>query len=166
MAKTTTVTNGNNEVKTITSRPQLTNSMAFYLGPGSKAQGLHRDDQCHHTRHPAKYETDIGIMFAGTRSHRANGATNVVPGSNHWDDHRKPRADEAVPAELEKGDALIWLGSTYHGAGFNSTENEYRLLLAAFMTPGWCRQDENQYLAYPKEVVDGYPANVGQLLGY
>ncbi|KAL4948467.1 hypothetical protein BDW69DRAFT_189235 [Aspergillus filifer] len=82
--------------------------MAFYLGSGSKAQDLHRDDQCHYTRHPAKSETEIGIMFAGTKSHRANGATNVVPGSNHWDDHRKSSLEEAVPAELEKGDALMW----------------------------------------------------------
>ncbi|PYH49783.1 uncharacterized protein BP01DRAFT_387937 [Aspergillus saccharolyticus JOP 1030-1] len=111
-------------MRIIVSRPQLTNSMAFYLGPGSKAQGLHRDDRCHYTRHPARYETDNGIKFAGTKSYKANGVTNVVPGSNHWDDHRKPNPEEAVPAELEKGDALIWLGSTYHGAGFNSTKDE------------------------------------------
>lgn len=96
------------EQTTSRSEPQITNSMAFWVGPGSEAQGLHRDDQCHHTRHPAKYETDLGIMFAGTRSHAANGATNVVPGSHLWDDERKPMRSEAIPAELEKGDALLW----------------------------------------------------------
>lgn len=96
------------EETTSTSLPQLTNSMAFWLGPGSKAQGLHRDDQCHHTRHPAKYETELGIMFACTKSHKANGATNVIPFSHKWDDERKPTMDEATPAELERGDALMW----------------------------------------------------------
>lgn len=96
------------ETTTSISHPQLTNAMAFYLAPGSKAQGLHRDDQCHHTRHPAKYETELGIMFACTRSHKDNGATNVVPYSHLWDDERKPMLEEAASAELEKGDALIW----------------------------------------------------------
>ncbi|KAJ4167419.1 hypothetical protein NW754_011234 [Fusarium falciforme] len=154
------------EETTSTSLPQLTNAMAFWLGPGAKAQGLHRDDQCHHTRHPAKYETELGIMFACTKSRKANGATNVVPFSHKWDDERKPSLDEATPAELEVGDALMWLGSTYHGAGQNSTTDEHRLLLAAFMTPGWCRQDENQYLAIPRQVIESYPEDVARVLGY
>lgn len=107
LTKRTTTYYGNQK-QTSTSEPQVTNTMAFWIGPGAQAQGLHRDDQCHHTRHPAKYETDLGLMFAATRSRAANGATRVVPGSNKWDDHRKPWPSEAVPAELEKGDALMW----------------------------------------------------------
>lgn len=34
------------------------------------------------------------------------------------------------------------------------------------MTPGWCRQDENQYLAIPRDVVMSYPTDVQRLLGY
>ncbi|KAI9729401.1 MAG: hypothetical protein M1834_006925 [Cirrosporium novae-zelandiae] len=165
LSRSTTVYYGDEKV-TSTSLPQVTNTMAFWVGPGSEAQGLHRDDQCHHTRHPAKYETDIGIMFAGTKSTREMGTTNIVPGSHKWDDERKPTMEETVPAEMEKGDALIWLGSTYHGAGQNTTTNEFRLLMAAFMTPGWCRQDENQFLAIPWETVKTYPVEVQKLLGY
>ncbi|OQE14959.1 hypothetical protein PENSTE_c031G02470 [Penicillium steckii] len=165
LAKTTTTYYGKQK-QTSVSKPQVTNTMAFWIGPGAQAQGLHRDDQCHHTRHPAKYETDLGIMFAATKSHKANGATRVVPGSNKWDDHRKPRLDEATSAELDKGDALMWLGSTYHGAGQNTTSDEYRLLFAGFMTPGWCRQDENQYLAYSFEDIEDYPEDIQKLLGY
>lgn len=58
------------------------------------------------------------------------------------------------------------LGSTYHGAGQNTTSDEYRLLFAGFMTPGWCRQDENQYLAYSFEDIKDYPEDVQKLLGY
>ena len=65
--KTKSVWSGVEKI-TSTSAPQVTNTMAFWLGPGSKPQGLHRDDQCHHTRYPAKYETDLGIMYAITPS--------------------------------------------------------------------------------------------------
>lgn len=107
LTKISTTTYGTQRVSS-TFKPQLTNSMAFWVGPGSAAQGLHRDDQCHHTRHPAKYETEVGIMFAGTKATRENGATNLVPGSHKWDDYRKPRRDEVAFAEMEKGDAVIW----------------------------------------------------------
>lgn len=107
LTKETTIWTGNVK-STSRSDPQLTNSMAFWVGPGSEAQGLHRDDQCHHTRHPAKYETDLGIMFAGTDSRKANGATNVVPFSHTWDDERKPKWSECTQAEMTKGDAFIW----------------------------------------------------------
>ena len=39
-------------------------------------------------------------------------------------------------------------------------------MLAGFMTPGYRRQDENQYLAIPWEVVETYPEEVQRLLGY
>lgn len=109
------------EKQTSISKPQVTNTMAFWIGPGAQAQGLHRDDQCHHTRHPAKYETDLGLMFAATRSRKENGATRVVPGSNRWDDSRKPDPSEAVPAELEKGDALMWYVFLSRAKGCNDS---------------------------------------------
>lgn len=87
LTKTSTTYYGK-EKQTSVSKPQVTNTMAFWIGSGAQAQGLHRDDQCHHTRHPAKYETEIGLMFAVTKSHKANGATRVVPGSNKWDDQK------------------------------------------------------------------------------
>ena len=58
------------------------------------------------------------------------------------------------------------LGSTYHGAGSNATTDQHRLLLAAFMTPGWCWQDENQYLCIPLETIMSYPRELQEILGY
>lgn len=34
------------------------------------------------------------------------------------------------------------------------------------MTPGYLRQDENQYLAIPVDVIESYPEDVQKLLGY
>ena len=40
------------------------------------------------------------------------------------------------------------------------------VLLAAVATPGYRRQEENQYLAIPWEVVEKYPTAVQRFLGY
>jgi len=74
----------------------------------------------YHTRnvdHPAL----LGCIVAVTRTTRENGATMVIPGSHVWGPERAPREHEAIPAELEIGDALIFLGNTYHAGGKNST---------------------------------------------
>ena len=38
--------------------------------------------------------------------------------------------------------------------------------LSCFMTKGWLRQEENQYLAIPREVVLEMPVHIQQLMGY
>jgi ectoine hydroxylase-related dioxygenase (phytanoyl-CoA dioxygenase family) len=59
------------------------------------------------------------------------------------------------------------LGSTYYGRAANSTSNETSILLSAIATPGYLRQEENQYLAVPWEgVADKYPTAVQRFLGY
>lgn len=40
------------------------------------------------------------------------------------------------------------------------------MLLSAFTTPGWCRQEENQYLAIPYEIVETLPKDIQRFLGY
>ena len=44
------------------------------------------------------------------------------------------------------------LSSCYHGGSANTTQDEERLIFSCFMTRGWLRQEENQYLAVPLEV--------------
>ena len=44
--------------------------------------------------------------------------------------------------------------------------DQNRLLLAAFMTPGWCRQDENQYFCIPLKTIKSYPRELQEILGY
>jgi ectoine hydroxylase-related dioxygenase (phytanoyl-CoA dioxygenase family) len=64
----------------------------------------------------------IGCIAAMTKITYENGATMVIPKSHVWGDERAPEVYEAVPAELEIGDALIFLGNTYHGGGANTTK--------------------------------------------
>ncbi|MYU22610.1 phytanoyl-CoA dioxygenase family protein [Streptomyces sp. SID8352] len=144
---------------------QVSAGQAIYIGPGQKAQPLHRDDMVHHRRHPGP-ESQVQTLYAGTEYHYANGATMVIPGSHLWDDDRKPLPSEAVPAEMTRGSGLIHLGSTYHGGGANTTTDEYRLAISLSLCRGYLRQEENQYLAVPREQVLAYPEEVQRLLGY
>jgi ectoine hydroxylase-related dioxygenase (phytanoyl-CoA dioxygenase family) len=104
-------------------------------------------------------------MIAASEFTARNGATRVIPGSHRWDDERGPREDEAVPAEMRAGSALLWLGSTYHGAGANRSDGP-RTGLSYALDLGNLRQEENQYLSIPLDVVRGYPEDVQRLLGY
>ena len=59
--------------------PQLHNTIVFRIGPGTRAQALHRDDPPHHPNHRAVAEhvlgrdCSIGLFVGATRTTKANG---------------------------------------------------------------------------------------------
>jgi ectoine hydroxylase-related dioxygenase (phytanoyl-CoA dioxygenase family) len=67
---------------------------------------------------------------------------------------------------MEKGDAFIMLASAFHGGGTNSTTDEERMMFATFVTRGYLRQEENQFLAVPLEKAREYPRAVLEYMGY
>lgn len=158
------------------SPPQVNNTIAFSVRPGrSFNQPLHRDDDIHYARrsrvnaYPEQTnsrEFGIGFFVAGTKTTKANGATRFIPGS-HLEDTSQP-ADEAFAqyAELNPGDGFIMLSSCYHGGSANKTKDEERLLFSCFMTRGWLRQEENQYLAVPLDIAVTLPPRIQKLMGY
>lgn len=143
---------------------QLGISRAIQIWPGVPLQQLHRDDTAHLRTHPGP-ESRVQVMVAATAFTARNGATRVIPGSHRWDDERAPRDEEAIPAEMRAGSALLWLGSTYHGAGVNASDAPRTGLSYAYDL-GNLRQEENQYLSIPLEVVREYPEDIQRLLGY
>ncbi|KAK9856889.1 phytanoyl-CoA dioxygenase family protein [Penicillium brevicompactum] len=157
-----------------TSHPQLNNTIVFSIGPGARNQELHRDDMVHHNRLPAitadEYQpgrdTGIGFFVAGKKTTKQNGATRFIPGSHLWATETPPAEDQAVYAELSPGDAFMMLSSCYHGGSANKTDDEERLVYSCFMTKGYLRQEENQYLAVPLEKVREYPLEMQRLIGY
>ncbi|RSM05445.1 hypothetical protein CDV31_009597 [Fusarium ambrosium] len=148
-----------------TSTPQVSQTSIITAEPGSAPWGLRRQDQCHHIAHPAKRESDVGILYAATDITTENGVIRLVVGSNHWTDDRDPLNEDETLVELRKGDAIICLGSVYYGQASNKTDKA-SVLLRAFSTPGYRRQEENQYLAVPWEVAEKYPTEVQRFLGY
>ncbi|KAF4838916.1 putative MFS-type transporter [Colletotrichum tropicale] len=148
-----------------TAEPQVSMTTALAAQPSLPGWGLRRQDECHHTKHPAKRETDFGIAYAATDIRKENGAIRVVLGSNRWNDIRDPTDDDETLVELRKGDALLCLGSVYYGVASNNSSAP-SVLLSAFSTPGWCRQEENQYLAIPLEVLETFPERIQRFLGW
>jgi ectoine hydroxylase-related dioxygenase (phytanoyl-CoA dioxygenase family) len=158
------------------SPPQVNNTIVFSVRPGqSFDQPLHRDDDIHYANRqrieaypdpPNSRDFGIGFFVAGTKTTRANGATRFIPGSHLEDTCQPPDEDYAVYAELNPGDGLIMLSSCYHGGSKNTTADQERLVFSCFMTRGYLRQEENQYLAVPQEVAKSLPLRIQKLMGY
>lgn len=66
---------------------------------------------------------------------------------------------------MERGSVLFYLGSTIHGGGANRSGAPRSGLINTYSL-GWLRQEENQYLAIPREIAESYPQNVRRLMGY
>nr|RBR01326.1 hypothetical protein FVER53263_04318 [Fusarium verticillioides] len=151
------------------SYPVLAVSEAFSRGR-SKAQPLHRDDMAQHFDHVegSGESSLLGLLVAGTKCTFENGATQVIVGSHLWPEAAiSGPADRSMcsTAEMEKGDAVMIIGSVWHGAGANITD-ERRNIFSCHMVRGSYRADENQYLAIPREVIKDYDPEVQSLLGY
>lgn len=154
---------------------QLNNTIIFSINPGARAQDLHRDDMIHHNipksmnveDYKIGQDTGIGFFVAAKKSTRENGATRFIPGSHLWAHETPPEESLTVHAELAPGDGFIFFSSCYHGGSPNTTKDEERLLYSFFMTKGYLRQEENQYLASKWEDVEKmYDDAMLQKIGY
>jgi ectoine hydroxylase-related dioxygenase (phytanoyl-CoA dioxygenase family) len=148
------------------SRYQLNIAHVLDRGPGSDQQLLHRDEVVwiHLPRpHP---EVQLASVIALVDFTADNGATRVAPGSHRWDPDRSAGVDDLVAAEMPAGSAVVYLGSTIHAGGANSTSDEWRRGMHVSFCAGWLRTEENQVLATPLEVARTLPRESLELLGY
>jgi ectoine hydroxylase-related dioxygenase (phytanoyl-CoA dioxygenase family) len=142
----------------------LTQSIA--IGPGQAAQPLHRDQWAFDFfPFPNGYDVQCNTIWAQTDFTDDNGATRVVVGSNHVEDGVVYQHSDTEPAEMEKGSALFYSGSVYHGGGANQSETT-RIGVNITYNVAWLRQEENQYLTVPREVAATLPIELLRLMGY
>lgn len=143
---------------------QLNLTQGLALHPGAPPQLPHRDQDMWRG---AIGETEylVNVMWPFSRYTKENGATIIWPNS-----HGKrallpeiPQGEFAV--ELEPGSALLFLGSTLHGAGGNRSEQIRRGAIVSYCL-GWLKPYENQWLAYPPEVARGFSPELAALVGY
>jgi len=144
---------------------QLSAPVGIRIGPGEKAQILHRDDAIYPVPEPHPPFV-VNTMWPLDDFTLENGATRFIPGSHRWEPGRTPRPDdETVTAVISPGSAMFYLGSLWHGGGANKTSAP-RLGVILHYCVGWLRQQENHCLAVPREVARELPERLQELLGY
>jgi len=143
---------------------QLNVAQAIAVHPGAPAQLPHRDQDM--WRGPVgEIEYLVNVIWPLSPFRTDNGATLL------WSDSHGPRALEETPpspgtaAEMRPGDALLFLGSTLHGAGANRSGEVRRALVIGYSL-GWLKPYENQWLAYPPMVARHFPPELAALVGY
>ncbi|WVQ77582.1 hypothetical protein IAR50_007270 [Cryptococcus sp. DSM 104548] len=151
----------------------LGSTAAMRLVPGANAQPLHRDQMPYLVRQDPEnplFTPMIGCLIAGSKCTAKNGATMCIPGSHLWPGDRAPNVEEAVPAEMDPGSALITLGNTYHGAGKNqcdpSDPDALRTIFSCFGQRDYFRQDQEEILSTPIEVVKTLDEETLRLAGF
>ncbi|HEY5663904.1 MAG TPA: phytanoyl-CoA dioxygenase family protein [Ilumatobacter sp.] len=145
---------------------QLHLTQMISIGPDSPAQPIHRDQWAFDFfAFPADYHVQCNTIWAMTEFTEANGATRVMPGSQHLPDEFDHPVAETVPAEMSPGSCLLYTGKVYHGGGANATAST-RVGLNVTYDVGWLRQEENQYLSVPVAVAETLDDDFLRLIGY
>jgi ectoine hydroxylase-related dioxygenase (phytanoyl-CoA dioxygenase family) len=155
-------------------RASLVDATSFHLhltqviaiGPGEPGQTIHRDQWAFDFfPFPSGYEVQCNTIWAMSDFTAANGATRVIPGSNHYEDRREFTHADCEAADMPAGSVIFYNGSVYHGGGAN-TSNETRYGINITYARSWLRQEENQYLAVPHDVARTFPEDLLRVMGY
>jgi ectoine hydroxylase-related dioxygenase (phytanoyl-CoA dioxygenase family) len=145
---------------------QLHLTQVISIGPDSPGQSIHRDQWAFDFfEFPEDYDVQCNTIWALTDFTEANGATRLMPGSQHLANVHTHTVEDTVPAEMTKGSCLLYTGKVYHGGGAN-TSDETRMGLNITYDVGWLRQEENQYLSVPREIAETLPDDLLRLMGY
>ena len=143
---------------------QLSAPTGIHIGPGEKAQVLHRDEGIYPLPRDFK-NVVVNSMWALDDFTEANGATRYIPGSHLWNDRVPVAEDEVRQAVMPAGSVLFYFGKLVHGGGANRT-NTPRLGVILEYVSAWLRPQENHILAVPRETVAALPERLQELLGY
>ncbi len=132
---------------------------------GETQQVLHRDDSIYPLRVPG-VEWQFSALWALDEFTIENGATHLVPLSHRqFDPEFVPAPEESVQASMPRGSLLLYFGSVWHGGGANHAQHPRMGLINTYVL-GWLRQEVNQYLDIPQDVVARYPEHIRRLIGY
>lgn len=145
---------------------QLHLTQVIAIGPGEPAQPIHRDQWAFDFfPFPKGFDVQCNTIWAMTDFTEENGATRVIPGSNHFEDRMQFTEADTIPAEMRKGSVLLYNGSVYHGGGANRSAAPRAGINITYCL-SWLRQEENQYLSVPLEIARTLPDDMLRLIGY
>ena len=150
----------------------LSASHSISLNPGETAQSIHSDDSFYRQPRP---RPPIGISVIGAIDDftKANGATELIPGSHRWGEPGAPgRPNDIaeieamlVPMEIPAGSALVFAGTLLHRGGANLTDRPRMAFTNQYCEP-WARPQENFWLSVPKAQAREMSPAAQTLLGY
>jgi ectoine hydroxylase-related dioxygenase (phytanoyl-CoA dioxygenase family) len=151
----------------------LSASHVISLEPGETAQAIHSDDGFYRQPRP---RPPIGISVIGAIDAftKANGATEIIPGSHAWGERGEEGWPEnatrelepmLVPMEMPAGAALVFAGTLLHRGGANATDRPRLAFTYQYCEP-WARPQENFWLSVPREQVREMSPRARSLLGY
>jgi ectoine hydroxylase-related dioxygenase (phytanoyl-CoA dioxygenase family) len=142
----------------------------IHIGPGEIPQPIHVDDGIINLElpHPPLV---CNTMYALTDFTEENGATRIIPGSHKLDTAPEfGKHYDSIPAEMSKGSVLVWPGNVWHGGGENNMPDDgpdsWRMGLAMNYCAGFIRQQENQQLGIPMDMVRTFPPRLQELIGF
>lgn len=148
----------------------MTTAQVIEIGPGNRPQMLHRDLENWFPfigMGPAGPEVTLNFLIALTDFTEDNGATRVIPGSNHWpnfEDRGTP--EQTIPATMKAGDALFFSGKTVHGGGANVTTDQYRRAVAFAFNPGFLVGEEAYPFLIDRELAKTLSERVQRITGF
>lgn len=135
------------------------------IDPGEIAQPIHADDQVMPVAKP-HVAFVCNSMWALTDFTEENGATRIIPGTHKADaSPNYGQRYDSIPAEMKKGSVLIWHGSLWHGGGANRSKAR-RVGIAMNYCAGFIRQQENQQLGLPLDLVKTFEPRLRELCGF
>ena len=143
---------------------QLSAPTGIQIGPGEKAQPVHRDEGIYPLP-PTFPNVVVNTMWALDDFTERNGATRLIAGSHRWVDHGPSPTSEFVTATMPAGSVMFYLGKVWHGGGANQTDRP-RLGVILEYAAAWLRAQENHILAVPRETVAELAPRLQELLGY
>lgn len=143
---------------------QLNTTQAIAVHGGAPAQLPHRDqDMWAAPKGSAEYL--VNVMWPLTPFTNENGATLIWPKSHGAAANEATPPEPAIAIELPPGAALLFLGSTLHGAGNNRTDTVRRGIVVGY-SMGWLKPYENQWLAYPPGIASHFDSELAAIVGY
>jgi ectoine hydroxylase-related dioxygenase (phytanoyl-CoA dioxygenase family) len=134
--------------------------------PGEVRQPLHHDDGFYPIARP-RQPFGAALIWALDDFTAENGATLVYPKSHTWGEVTPGEIDvsQMVPAVMSAGSAVFFLGTTWHCAGANDTDQPRLAATTQYCEP-WARQQENYSLAISRERARECSDKIQALLGY
>ncbi|MFZ4717830.1 MAG: phytanoyl-CoA dioxygenase family protein [Ilumatobacteraceae bacterium] len=138
------------------------------IGPGEKAQWIHRDaDNWPTLCRPDGFEITVSCLYAISEFTAEVGATRVVPGSHKWEDYeRRAEPHEICQAVMPERSGVIYTGRVLHSGGANTTADQFRYGLHLSYVLGWLTPEEALPLGVDWSEVRHLSEQAQRLLGW